>query len=183
MTQAHISARSGATRAVPVCRRGRPRRNQDVGPTPQTAAKLERDVLLAMLAAEELTAEQETAGRELYALWRALQRGMFPQMRVDGTGQSPGSQCARSPFARMSDFEASVWAERYKPWAAAETKVFVVRVPKLSRFDLVRRVVENNTRPMCVASVFGVSEAHIVTALKESLDCYCALRRAKKLLT
>ena len=183
MTQAHISARSGATRALPVCGRGRPRRNQDIGPTPQTAAKLERDVLLTMLEAGELTAEQEAAGRELYVMWRALQRGMFPQMRVDGTGHTPGRQSARSPFGRMSDFEASVWADRYKPWAASETKTLVVRMPKLSRLDLARRIIEYNTRPACVASVFGVSKAFLVTALQESLETYCVFKRAKKLLT
>lgn len=115
MNHAQEFARLNPTRASLGRRRGRPRRNEEIGPTPETLAKLDRDVLLTMLEGGQITADQEVAARELSSMWRALQRGMLPQMKLGMAGPIPGRKQARSPFARIVDFEVEVWTTRYKP--------------------------------------------------------------------
>lgn len=180
-TQALV--KSNTNRAYQGRRRGRPRRNEDLGPTPETAAKLEADVLSVLLETEQITVDQEAAGRELFSMWRALQRGFLPQMKLSLAGPNAGRKQARSPFARMSDFEAGMWTARYKPWAAVETKTIVVNVPRLSRLALTRRIIESNIRPLEIARTFLVSSKCVLSAFGKALDSYCSLRRVKKLLT
>ena len=164
-------------------RRGRPRRNTDLGPTPETLAKLMPDVLLSLLDGEFITAEQESAARELSYMWRALQRGMLPQMKLGISSPTPGRKQARSPFARMKDSEIEVWRARYKPWAVSESKAVVVNAPRLLRLDLTRNIVENNSDPKIIAHEFGVHTDGLLDEFRDSLDSYCAFRRVKKLLT
>jgi hypothetical protein len=183
LVQTHAYAKSNANRAYQGRRRGRPRRNEELGPTPETAAKLESDVLSVLLEADQITVDQETAGRELFSLWQALQRGFLPQMKLSSAGPNVGRKQARSPFARMSDIELGIWTARYKPWAAEETKTIVVNAPRLSRLTLTRRIIENNTKPAEIARTFVVSSEYILSEFGKALDCYCSLRRVKKLLT
>ena len=183
MAQTQSVAKFITNRAHLGRRRGRPRRNENLGPTPETAAKLDPDVLLVMLERDQLTSEQEAGARELFSMWRALQRGMLPQMKLGMAGPLPGRKQARSPFARMGDSEIEVWTTRYKPWASVEAKTIVVGAPRLSRLDLTRRVIENNGRPADVARHFRTPVDKILAEFRNALDCYCSLKRVKKLLT
>ncbi|MEQ9449621.1 MAG: hypothetical protein RLN70_12080, partial [Rhodospirillaceae bacterium] len=157
--------------------------NEDVGPTPETAAKLERDVLQSLTEAGQITAEHEYAGRELHAMWRALQRGMLPQLKLGRAGPAPGRKQVRSPFTRMHEREMEIWTTRYKPWADAQSKIVVARRPRLSRLDLALKVIDDNVALSCIAHRHALSVARVAEELRNALDLYCVLRRVKKLLT
>ncbi len=163
-------------------RRGRPKANADIGPTPETAAKLEPDVLFELKQADCVTAEQETAARELHAMWRALKRGMLPQSKVVPASPIPGRKQVRSPFARMDESELDLWSQRYKPWANTETRMLIARAPRLSRLELTRRIIEDNTAPGALGARHGMADMEVVEHLRNALDRYRNLCREKMLL-
>jgi len=164
---------------ISATRRGRPKREENCGPTPETTAKLEPDVLLVLRQHDHVTPEQETAARELHAMWRALKRGMLPQSKVVPASPIPGRKQVRSPFARMNDYELELWSERYRPWANAESRTLVTGWPRLSRLELTRRIVEDNATPAAIGAMHGLAQTQVMEHLRNALDRYRNLRRAK----
>lgn len=57
---------------VTLPKRGRPKREGDVGPTPETLAKLRPDILDGLTKARLLTKEQAIAGREIIDAWECI---------------------------------------------------------------------------------------------------------------
>lgn len=53
-------------------RRGRPKFEREIGPTPETLAKLQCDTLDALLKAKILSKEEATAGREILDAWELI---------------------------------------------------------------------------------------------------------------
>ena len=151
-------------------KRGRPkRRDQNLGPTPQTAAKLERDVLLALTESGVLALEQERAGREIADIWRALMRGFFGTFNLDGAKLSGR---VREPVDAMTQAEARIYASTYLPWAKREVRALVVNFPKLTRCDLVYRICAANQSLETVARAFQVDRHALIGPLRDALDNY-----------
>jgi hypothetical protein len=151
-------------------KRGRPkRRDEAVGPTPETAAKLEPDVLLGLTEAGVLTLEQERAGREIADVWRALMRGFFGTFNPDGARLSGR---VREPVDAMTQGEARIYATTYLPWAKQEVRALVVNFPKLTRCDLAYRVCAANQSPETVARAFQVDRFALIQPLRDGLDNY-----------
>ena len=126
---------------------------------------------------------EEAAARELNTMRRALSRGMLPQQKLGLAAPIPGRKQVRSPFARMRDIEVTAWTWRYKPWASSEAVREICKSTRLSRLELTRRVVEGNQRCADIARIFAIENAKVLDKLRQSLDLYCALKRAKKQLT
>jgi hypothetical protein len=182
MVQTHTLAKFIPNRARFGRKRGRLRRSKNLGPTPETAAKLDPDVLLAMLEKDQITSEQEAAARDLFSMWRALQRGMLPQMKLGVAGPMSGRKQSRSPFACMGDSEIEC-GPRAISLGRRSRKRHCGRAPRLSRLDFARRVIENNVSPADVARDFRAPTESILSGLRNALDCYCSFKRVKKQLT
>jgi hypothetical protein len=151
-------------------KRGRPKRRDDaVGPTPETAAKLERDVLLALTESGVLSLDQERAGREIADVWRALMRGFFGTFNLEGAKVSGR---VREPVDAMTQSEARVYASTYLPWAKQEVRALVVNFPKLTRCDLAYRVCAANQSPDTIARGFQVDRYALIGPLRDALDNY-----------
>jgi len=179
-----LSARRGV--APVAIKRGRPKRNEeavDVGPTPETAAKLERDRLQTLREENRLTPDQEAAGRELHVMWRALKRGMLPMSKVAPRAPLPARPAYKECFVRMNGLEEALWSQRYKPWADAESRMTICTNPKLSSLELVRKVVADNAAPASLALTHRLAEENVIKNLREALERYSAHRRGKLLLT
>ncbi|MBC8158274.1 MAG: hypothetical protein H8E94_02970 [Alphaproteobacteria bacterium] len=88
--------------------------SDNLGPTPETAAKLRYDVIDTLHRAGELKLHHVNAAHEIERVYLALCRGMFPASRPD---QNNGSRRITDIFDRLTDAEESLWLRRYKPWA------------------------------------------------------------------
>lgn len=106
------------TGLIPARKRGRPRRTQeDVAPTPETLAKLQRDQLSDFLKQGELTPNQKRAAPKIYSFYLALKRGMAQQSRLEIGPSVPARSQPQAPLERLSDAESESWCTVYRPWA------------------------------------------------------------------
>lgn len=166
---------------IPARRRGRPNKNvPDVGPTPETVAKLQPDQLSALLARGKISPDHERAGRSLHSLTSALQRGMSPVSQLQTPSSAGKRKTAKSPLDRLSGREETAWAAIYRPWANIASQTIVARRPKLTLMDLTLRVVESNQKPRGIAAFFEMTEEQVLSRLIDGLDLYIAQEKAKK---
>ena len=91
-------------------------RLDDVGPTPETLAKMESDVVRDMFLSGRSMIKQAhwDAALELRAVHAAIGRGMFPAFRPQEGGHIGYRQ--RDFLDLMSPAERLAWAEHYVPW-------------------------------------------------------------------
>lgn len=85
------------------------------GPTPETAAKLESDVIDDLWRAGRLRLHHVKAADELRRMWHALGRGMFPAGGMGGASRA-SMAAYPSPIERLTDAEDRIWHQRYRPW-------------------------------------------------------------------
>lgn len=102
--------RQGADRAVAI------------GPTPETAAKLKRDLVEHLRNKGRLSSSQVMAAEEVRRIWQAFSRILGPSA-TNHTTLATGRQ-SKGDHARidwLTDVEETIWRERYRPWAAEMT--------------------------------------------------------------
>lgn len=149
--------------------RGRYGGEDPVGPTPETVAKLQADVLLTLVQNDILTTDQERAGREIASIWRAIMRGMF------GTSNAAGvrtSSRRKDPTDAMSETESKYHAETYLPWATCQASRLAVKFPRLTYADVVYRLAVANENPLAVAQEIKVAPGVLIAALQDALEWY-----------
>lgn len=163
---------------IPSRKRGRPRRTEEcVDPTPETRAKLQRDQVADLLKQGELTPDQERAARKIHSFTMALQRGMFPQSRLQAAAPAPSKEKPRSPLERLSARDDDHWSQVYRPWAGAMRMRVVSRQPPLSSFKLVDSIVNENFSPDRVSALYDLPKDRILKSLRLALDSYIAYKR------
>ena len=138
---------------------------RNVGGTQETVSKLRIDVIDRLFKDGKIRPEQKTAAEEITRVFEALQRGFFPSSSyVDTPIRLTGG--FRDPFARMSDYERSLWKDRYRPWARREEPARLAMVLE------------------CVAENYGLRELErrhrmqhgtAIRQLQLSLHEYCLL--------
>ena len=155
---------------------GRPRRRPDrTDPTPETAAKLQPNVLTTLLHDSIITGEQHAAAEEIAGVWQALSRSLTARSAaadlIRHSGQSP------DPFGLMNSDEIWRWQKRYKPWANGQSKKIVSRRPPLCRFRLTLKVAADNMWPLLVSVRHQVPLGATVNALRDALDAYIVVKK------
>lgn len=175
------------TGLIPARKRGRPKRKEDsVAPTPQTLAKLQRDQVAELLKQGELNPDQERAARRIHSFSMALQRGMFPQSRIEPSAPTsattPTRRLPQASLERLTEAESEQWSQIYRPWSGGMTRKIVGRRPRLTSLGLVERIVNENKSPESLSAEFGVSRSTVLEGLTHALDEYIAQKREKKSL-
>lgn len=125
-------------------KRGRPSRAQmriaeEVGPTPETIAKLQGDALLDLVTRGDLTVDHERAGREINAVWEELER-LFS--RTSGGDMTRVSRSHRDLPDTMSFALARRLQTHHQPWASREIEKRLA--PGVTRYGVVWRLCNLN---------------------------------------
>lgn len=135
---------------------------EDMGPTPETRAKLRPNMIMALYAAEELNESQWVAAQEICEIADAVSVLWFQPLRMNG-GDGVSSR-SRHWLDNMKPHLQKPYRARYIPWVrAAEHRLIYGH--RLS--EVVFGVVVDNRRP----DEFG-PHAEICQALREGLDAY-----------
>ena len=157
-------------------KRGRPSRAElrfaeEVGPTPETVAKLKGDALLDLVERGDLTVDHERAGREINAVWEELER-LFS--RTGGDMMRVNRSHRDLPDA-MSFALARRLQTHHQPWASREIEKRLA--PGVTRYGVVWRLCNLNWPPKFIAYNTGLKERVVVCAVRDSLDVYIALTK------
>jgi hypothetical protein len=158
-------------------KRGRPpradkRATDETGPTPETIAKLEVDVLTDLVETGLITVDQECAGREINAVWEALERSMA---RTSATFLMRVTASHRELPDAVSHAIAWRLHYRHQPWASREIEKKLA--PGVTRYGVVWRLCNLNWPIDLIARQAGVSEARILRAVRDSLDVYISFAK------
>ena len=78
---------------------------------------LRRDVMSRLEQQGRIRSEHLMAVEDIRRIWRAFGRGMFPAARDIAVPKVDGGQRFRDPVSRMTEGEASLYRQRYLPWA------------------------------------------------------------------
>tara|TARA_R100001510_G_C7644686_1_gene202089 strand:- start:1083 stop:1658 length:576 start_codon:yes stop_codon:yes gene_type:complete len=97
-----------------MAKRGRPKKNKSIPPTPETVAKLEPDVVQLLMLNNQITQEQENACLLLREIGTALQRKVRPFLNT--TYADTKTNNTKDPFDNLSDYQLWLYSEVVIPW-------------------------------------------------------------------
>ena len=129
---------------------GKPRQDareprSDIGPTPETAAKLRRDLVARLAREGRLGREQVRAALEVRRVWEAFGRGLFP---ATNTMAAVAGRRERAmfvdPIDRLTPEEERAWRLRYRPWAREMAVTVAAGAIRTTRLQLILDVVVDN---------------------------------------
>lgn len=116
-----------------------------IGPTPQTAAKLKRDLVAHLRDKGRLTSEHAQAAEEIRRIWQAFSRILGPSATNPATlatGRQAGG--ARMQIDWLTDAEETIWRERYRPWASEMAAQPCGGTIRVTQFQIVFEIVVDN---------------------------------------
>lgn len=116
-----------------------------VGPTPETAAKLKRDLVEHLHSKGRLSAEHAQAAEEVRRIWQAFSRILGPSATnpaMLATGRRPGNPGMAIDW--LSDVEEIIWRDRYRPWASEMAAQPCGGTVRVTRFQVVLEIVVDN---------------------------------------
>ena len=139
-------------------------------PTPETVAKLRRDVVERLHNEGRLQAEHFRAANEIRRVWEAVGRGIFPGAhKWDHAGQPHQKGMFRDPIDRMTEAEEIMWRRRYRPWAREMSLEIAAGVVRVSRLQVVLDIVVDNYGLRQVEAWYrmrhGVAYEHVLASL------------------
>jgi hypothetical protein len=154
-----------------MAKRGRPKnKEQVVGATQETAAKLRADTLQFLYNRQLITADHERAGREITDIARAMGRAFLRTQRL-GSGGVGGE-----PADAMTPREAFIYSKRFKPWVTQARKWLVAQWPtKFTQYDLVLKICDENAAVQEVGAYYDMNDKRVVRALIRGLNRYMDL--------
>lgn len=156
--------------------RQKTRREQNIGPTTETLAKLGTDTLQILMLTGKISADEERAGREIVDMHRAIQKGLFRTQKM-GVGGGFGD-----PSDALTEYEAKVYSKRYLPWSREASRQLVARWPqRFSRLDLVFAVCDDNVTISSIGQRYDMADKHVLSALRRALFVYEMLMRMVKI--
>jgi hypothetical protein len=163
-----MKARKRQTRAR------RPRvSSQDVapGPTPQTVAKLRRDLMLLLYQKRRLRIEHLQAAEDIRRIWQAFSRSLgATAVNPDtlATGRQPVQ--GRQPLDWFTATEEVIWRNRYRPWAREMGSSACGGTIRVTRLQAVLELVVENRSLRQVEGFYrmrhGAAADHLCAALQ-----------------
>ena len=117
----------------------------NVGPTPETAAKLRRDIVVRLAQEGRLGGEQVAAALEVRRVWEAFGRGLFPSTNTLAPVAGRRKQAMFiDPIDRLTRREEAAWRLRYRPWAREMAVTVAAGAIRTSRLQLILDIVVDN---------------------------------------
>lgn len=157
-------------------RRGNDQPIEDaVGPTPQTVAKLRRDVVERLREEGRLSEEQARAAAEIRRVWEAFGRGLFPRTRDLDRPRQPHGGMFVDPVESLTDTEERIWRLRYRPWAREMSVEIVAGIVRVSRLQIVLDVVVDNFGVRQVEGWYRLRHGHALEHVRSTLERYCEI--------
>tara|TARA_R110000868_G_scaffold4155_26_gene25496 strand:- start:1027 stop:1557 length:531 start_codon:yes stop_codon:yes gene_type:complete len=146
------------------------RRDIAPGPTPQTAAKLRRDVLLHLYEKGRLRREHLEAAEEIRRIWQAFSRSLgATATNPDTLATGRQGARARQPIEGLTGGEEAIWRNRYRPWAREMASIVCGGTVRVTGLQLVLDIVVDNRSfrqvEGCYRMRHGAAAAHLQTAL------------------
>ena len=86
---------------------------EDCGPTPETAAKLRQDPILALYIEGFIQSEHLEAYNQIIRIYSAFQRSFLQKQSLERSGTAG----KKDPIDRLTAKEAAIWSKCYRPWA------------------------------------------------------------------
>jgi hypothetical protein len=140
------------------------------GPTPQTAAKLRRDLVLHLYRSGRLRMEHLEAAEEIRRIWQAFSRSLGPTA-VNTEALATGRRTAhgRQPIEWLTGTEEEIWRARYRPWAREMTATPCGGTIRVTQFQIVLDLVVDNQSLRQTEGFYrmrhGDGAVHLVAAL------------------
>lgn len=152
------------------------RRRAASGPTPQTVAKLRRDLILHLYEKGSLRAEQVEAAEEIRRIWQAFSRSLGPTA-VNSEALATGRQAAqgRQPIEWLTAAEETIWRTRYRPWAREMGASPCGGTIRVTRFQLVLETVVDNRSLRQVEGFYRMRHGMAVEHLRTALTRYAEI--------
>ena len=113
-----------------MAKRGRPKKNKAIPPTPETVAKLEEDMILYLTGNNLITQEQHNACVEIRTIHEALHLHIIPYIKEHR--DSP-SFYNKNPFDSLTEKQQQKWSQVYMPWTEYST---TRKIPKVFKRDI-----------------------------------------------
>ena len=151
-------------------KRGRPKRREEfVGATVETAAKLQPDVVQSLVYGERITDDEERKLMLIRRTYETLSRGMLPSGGVlNERSKATGMQS--DMFTHMSENERNNWQFIYKPWANLASKIIVKTKPRLCGWSLAIKLAYENVSLEDITAIYQLQEPALLYALSHSLS-------------
>lgn len=149
------------------------RRERPCGPTPQTVAKLKRDLILHLYEKGRLGTEHLQAAEEIRRIWQAFSRSLGPTA-VDPNTLATGRRTApgRQPVEWLTAAEEHIWRKRYRPWAREMSVASCGGTIRVTPFQLVLDIVVDNRSLRRVEGAYRIRHGDAAGHLEAALTRY-----------
>lgn len=142
-------------------------------PTPQTRARLRRDVVLRLHETGRLDSSHVAAALEIRTVTEAVGRGMFP---TSGFGMGGGvplqRRTGRDFLDRMTAAERTMWQRRYLPFTRALALEIAAALPAVRWLQLVHDIVVDNAPLRDIERRYGLRHGAAAEYLRRALEIY-----------
>ena len=119
--------------------------DENIGPTPETASRLRRDLVARLAREGRLGREQVRAALEVRRVWEAFGRGLFPTVDTTAPIAERRKQAMFvDPIDRLTPAEERAWRLRYRPWAREMAVTVAAGAIRTTRLQLILDVVVDN---------------------------------------
>ena len=148
----------------------------EAGPTPETAAKLRRDLVQRLAAEGRLGREQVRAAFEVRRIWEAFGRGLFPATNTMAAAAARGRRAMFvDPIDRLTRQEEAAWRLRYRPWAREMAVTVAAGAVRTTRLQLILDVVVDNHGLREVEGWYRMRHGGAVEHIRAALHRYAEI--------
>ena len=151
-------------------------RTEDIGPTPETASKLRRDIVERLAREGRLGGEQVRAALEIRRVWEAFGRGLFPAARpIAPIAERRKHAMFSDPIDRLTPEEETAWRLRYRPWAREMAVTVAAGAVRTTRLQLILDIVIDNHGLREVEGWYRMRHGGAVEHIRAALHRYAEI--------
>lgn len=146
------------------------------GPTPQTAAKLRRDLVLHLYEKGRLRTEHVEAAEDIRRIWQAFSRSLGPTA-VNSSTLATGRQApqARQPIEWLTAAEEQIWRTRYRPWAREMGASPCGGIIRVTLFQVILEIVVDNRGLRQTEGLYRMRHGDAADHLQAALTRYAEI--------
>jgi hypothetical protein len=149
-----------------------------IKPTPETARKRKKDVVIEMEDRGHLMKDQVEAACEIREIFQMFETGMFAGSSYDFSGTGGGRRASRQPIERLTDRQAAIYKHCYTPWMTSVSKRMVRPGYRLSA--MCWEIIIDNVGTSQVAKARGMAKETVRDHLTDALDEYVHLSQSMR---
>ena len=149
---------------------------EPIGPTPETASKLRRDIVERLAREGRLGREQVRAALEIRRVWEAFGRGLFPAARpIAPVAERRKRAMFSDPIDRLTPEEENAWRLRYRPWAREMAVTVAAGAIRTTRLQLILDIVIDNHGLREVEGWYRMRHGGAVEHIRAALHRYAGI--------